>query len=460
MLKKALMISMLAIILALAAVCDEIAAEGTTISFWSTEGQPDRAAATQEIIDRFTAETGIEVKLVLIEENDIDSVMAANLAAGTMPDVVFHPVDFAAGWYVDGVLDADAATEVINALDASTFASGALNLVKTDTGAYAGVPSDAWVGLLIYRQDIFDELGLEAPTDFDKMLGAGKALSEAGYTGFVSGSDPGQVFTQQTFEHFALANGCQLVNDAGEVTLNTPECVEALQTYTDLIINYGTNDTSSYWATTRADYFSGNAAMTMWNPFLFDEMAGLRDAALPNCEQCTDDPAYIAKNSAFVGPFSGPRGGPAQYGVVNYMSITKNADTEAAKQFVEFWLSDGYLDWLAVAAEGKWPVRKGTSDDPTLYIAGHSQLPVGVDRKAPLSDFYSEEALAEIAQGIDNIDRWGFAQGQGVLVGALYSELTVPQAIADIIDGFLTPEEAAQRLQEQVEEIQATLAEE
>ena len=42
-------------------------------------------------------------------------------------------------------------------------------------------------------------------------------------------------------------------------------------------------------------------------------------------------------------------------------------------------------------------------------------------------------------------------------MSAVYSELIIPQAIADIIDGFLTPEEAAAQLQEQVEEIQAGL---
>ncbi len=81
-----------------------------------------------------------------------------------------------------------------------------------------------------------------------------------------------------------------------------------------------------------------------------------------------------------------------------------------------------------------------------------------MDRKAPLSDFYSDEVLATIIQGANNIDRWGFAEGQGELVSALYSELIIPQAIADIIDGYMTPEEAAADIQARVEELQAALA--
>jgi len=439
----------------------EVVKPGQTIVFWSTENQPARAERTQKIIDRFTQQTGIGVELVLVDENAIDSLMAANQAAGTMPDVVFFPLDFAATWYAQGVLDADAATDVVNTLDAGTFSEGALNMVKTEDGKYMAVPSDGWGQLLIYRKDLFDQLGLEPPTDFDKILTAAKALKDAGYIGIMAGTDPGQVFTQQCFEHFALANGVQLTDDAGNVTLDTPEMVEALRFYTELMRDYGPGDTATYWLQARATYFAGQAGMVVWSPFILDEMAGLRDSVLPNCPECKDDPAYLAKNSGVVPAFVGPSGErPAQYGQVSYMGITTNASVDAAKQFVAFWLTEGYLDWLGVAAEGKFPMRRGTPDDPEKFIKGWGQLKVGVDRKAPLSQYYSQEVLSTIVQGANNFDRWGFAQGQGELVGAIYSELPIPQAIADIIEGTMTPEEAAAELQATVEDILASLQEE
>lgn len=432
---------------------------GASIVFWSTEDQPARAERTQAIIDGFTAATGIEVELVLVGENNMDSVMAANFAAGTLPDVVFFPLDFAAGWEAEGILDPAAAQAVIDALDASTFSEGALSLVDSGGGP-AAVPSDGWGQFIVYRADLFDQLGLAPPTDFASIRAAAEALQEAGLIGIMSGTDPGQVFTQQTFEQFALANGVSLTDAEGNVTLNTPEMVEALEFYTSLMTDVGPNDTATFWDQSRALYFAGDAGMTVWSPFIMDEMAGLRDSVLPTCDECADDPAFLARNSAFAAAFAGPSGAPAQYGQVSYMGITSGADTEAAQQFVEYWLSDGYLDWLGVAAEGKFPMRRGTVDNPSEYIEGWGQLEVGVDTRAPLSDFYSAEVLDNLIQGANNIDRWGFTEGQGQLVSAIYSELVVPQAIADIIDGFLTPEEAAEQLQQQVEEIQAALAEE
>ncbi len=438
----------------------EVIKPGETIVFWSTENQPARAERTQEIINRFTEQTGIGVELVLVDENAIDSLMAANQAAGTMPDVVFFPLDFAAAWYAQGVLDADAATAVVQDLDPATFSEGALGLVKTQGGKYMAVPSDGWGQLLIYRKDLFDELGLEPPTDFDKILAAAKALKEAGYIGIMAGTDPGQVFTQQSFEHFALANGVQLTDAEGNVTLNTPQMVEALAFYTDLMKNYGPGDTATYWLQARAAYFAGEAGMVIWSPFILDEMAGLRDSVLPNCPECKEDLAYLAKNSGVIPAFAGPSGAPAQYGQVSYMGITTNAKTDAAKEFVKYWLTEGYLDWVGVAAEGKFPMRRGTPENPNAFLEGWGNLEVGVDRRAPLSDFYSEEVLATIIEGANEFDRWGFAQGQGELVGAIYSEMPIPQAIADIIEGVMTPEEAAAEIQAAVEEIQAALVEE
>ncbi|RME89456.1 MAG: extracellular solute-binding protein [Anaerolineae bacterium] len=429
-----------------------------TIVFWSTENQPARAERTQKIIDRFTEQTGIGVELVLVDENAIDSLMAANQAAGTMPDVVFFPLDFAATWYAQGVLDADAATAAVQDLDPSTFSEGALSMVSTGDGKYMAVPSDGWGQLLIYRKDLFDQLGLEPPTDFDKIMAAAQALKDAGYIGIMAGTDPGQVFTQQCFEHFALANGVQLTDAEGNVTLDTPQMVEALDFYTTLMRDYGPGDTATYWLQARASYFAGEAGMVVWSPFILDEMAGLRDSVLPNCPECADDIAYLAKNSGVVPAFSGPSGGPAQYGQVSYMGITTGANAEAAKQFVEFWLTDGYLDWVGVAAEGKFPMRRGTPDEPNKFLEGWGNLEVGVDRRAPLSDFYSADVLSTIIEGANNFDRWGFAQGQGELVGAIYSELPVPQVIADIIEGNMTAEEGATELQAMVEEIQAGLS--
>lgn len=431
----------------------EVQVAGDTIQFWSTEVQPARAEKTQAILDRFKEETGITVELILTDENALPSLTTAAVAAGTLPDVIFHPIDFTVGWAEQGILDPAAATAVIEALGPETFAEGPLNLVKVGDD-FAAIPTDGWGQLIIYRADWFDQMGLEPPTSYAAIEAAAEAINDPANDtyGITSATKAGEVFTQQTFEHFALANNCQLVNDAGEITLNSPECVEAVDFYTNLVRNYGPPGDQDV-VSTRATYFAGQAGMIVWSPFILDEMAGLRDDAFPACPECADDPAYLAKNSGIVPAFSGPSGAPAQYGQVSYMGITTNANVEAAQKFLEFWFNEGYLDWLSVSVEGKFPMRQGTPDEPTKFIDGWKELETGVDRKATLGSIYGDEVINTLIEGAGSFDRWGFAQGQGALVTAVYEALPVPQYLRDTIDEVITPEEAVEEMQLAVEDL-------
>jgi multiple sugar transport system substrate-binding protein len=432
------------------------AAEAGELTFWTTEKEPARVAKQQDIVDAFTAATGIPVQMAVVNEDLLPQVMLTNAASGTLPDVVFHPLELAVLWANAGITDSAAAQQVISDLGESGFSQGALSLATGDNGV-ASVPSDGWGQLLIYRKDLFDAAGLEKPDTFDKIQAAAEALNDPAndFYGITASTDVAR-FTQQTWEHFALANNCQLVDEAGNITLDTPECVEAIQFYADLINNYSPKGLQDV-VTTRATYFAGQAAMIIWSPFILDEMAGLRDAALPTCPECVDDIAYLAKNSDFVPAFAGPSGAPAQYGQVSYMGIGTTDNTEASIQFVEYWLSDGYLDWLGVAPEGKFPMRQGTTDDPTLYIEGWRELTSGVDRKAPLSDYYSEDVINGLITGSNNFARWGFIEGQGELVGAVYATDLVPQVLEQVLAGDLTAEEGAALMQELSEEEQSFL---
>ncbi len=423
---------------------------GTTIKFWSTETQPERLAITQGIIDRFTEATGVGVQLTATDEDQLPELMITNAASGTLPDVVFHPIDFTIGWASQGLLNTEAAGEVVANLDPSTFSQGALDLATVD-GTPAAVPSDGWGQLLVYRRDLFDAAGLATPDTFANIEAAAAALHdpENDFYGITASNDAGAVFTQQTFEHFALANGCQLVDDSGAPALDSANCVEAIDFYTGLLDDYappGLNDVVS----TRATYFAGQAAMIVWSPFILDEMAGLRDSAFPSCPECEADPSFLAKNSGLVPSFSGPSGAPAQYGQISYMGIGNTGNEErtaAAQAFVEFWLSDGYLDWLSTSVEGKFPMRRGTPGNPTEFLDGWKGLQTGVDRKAALSDFYPDDVITTLIEGSANFDRWGFVQGRGELVTAMYQALHVPEAIGAVLDGALTPEEAASDIQ-------------
>ena len=78
-------------------------------------------------------------------------------------------------------------------------------------------------------------------------------------------------------------------------------------------------------------------------------------------------------------------------------------------------------------------------------------MDVGVDTKAPLSEFYGQDVIDALTSGTDSLSRWAIPQGQGDLLGAIQGEQPVANAVNEVSNG--TPaEEAAQQAQDAISE--------
>jgi multiple sugar transport system substrate-binding protein len=451
---RTILVALLAVILLTAVGCgggEGKKDRGTSLTFWTAEDNPDRVKATQAILNRFEQQTHIKVKLVAIGEDDLQSRLTSASAAGSLPDVLAAvSLGFVHALAADGITDPDAAAAVINTLGRQTLSRRALSLVEAN-GKPVAVPSDSWTQLLVYRKDLFDQAGQAAPTTFQAIRAAATTLTGEGMAGIVAATKPDS-FTQQTFEYLAVANGCQLTNQAGAITLTSKPCVDTFQFYVDLIRAasvQGGQDAAS----TRAAYLAGKAAMVIWSSFLLDELAGLSNDARPTCPQCHRDPSFLARNSGIVTAIEGPDGTqPSQFGELTCFAITKDANDDAAK-LVEFLMNDGYLDWLALAPEGKVPVRTGTPDQPSKFTDAWTHLQTGVERSKPLSELYPAGVLKVLATSPETMNRWGFPQGQGRLVGAQLADLPIPKALAAALNGTMGPAAAAEQAQAHLETI-------
>lgn len=427
-----------------------------TLTIWTIEDVADRVSIQEDLMARYSEESGVDVELVAVAEDQLSTVLTSAAASGELPDAIAAvPLTSIYQFQIDDLLDTEAASSVVESLGEDTFQERALELTTQDNTQLA-VPSDGWAQLLYYRTDLFEAAGLEAPETFDDITAAAEALDTPDVAGITLATAPGDGFTQQTFEHFALANGCDLVDDEGAVELDSPECVEALDFFNTLAADYSVSGNQDV-DTTRATYFSGGAAMVVWSSFLLDELAGLRNDALPTCAECEADPTFLAKNTGVVSAISGPDGDEAaSFGEVVSWAIMADSSPDTAA-LVEWMMDDAYEDWLAIAPEGKVPTRTGTAENATQFTDAWSTLEAGVDTKSVLSAIYPEEALTAVAEAPSSFDRWGLPQGYGELAGAVSGQLVMPKIISEMLNSGLSAEDAAKQAAEQVEAIKGDL---
>ncbi len=409
------------------------AVQAEDLRFWTTENQPARLVRQEEMAADFEALTGISVSVIPVEESELGTRATAAFAAGDLPDVIYHTLQYTLPWAEAGILDTEAATEVIEGLGAGTFAPGAIAMAQYE-GETASVPVDGWTQMIVYRADLFAEKGLEPPTTYANVVAALEALhNPPEMYGFVAATKVDENFMSQVLEHVFLANGVTPVGADGFKALEEGPTTEVLEFYK--AITEASPPGELFWKQSRELYFAGQAAMIIWSPFILDELAGLRDAAPPTIN---DDPTTreLAAVTSVVTTFAGPSNpGGAAWGDVRYFGITQDADTDNAMAFVKYSVDEGFTKTLAIAPEGKFPVRRGTMDEPNKFLEAWSMLPVGVDRKAPLTDLYPAETIATIVEGLETAQRWGVTEGQLSLASKMINSQVINRLVREYIDG-------------------------
>jgi len=419
-------------------------ADPVVVEFWTTDNEADRVDTYEAVAARYMeANPGVEIRIVPIEEAGISQRISTAVAANRVPDIVRMGVERAAAFSADGLLDEAAAEAVIASVGEDDFRDGPLGMVTNpESGMYSAVPYDGWIQAIWYRQDIFDELGLDAPTSWESISAANEALpgeSDLLY-GVTLGTDPGQNYGHQVFEQVAISNDAWPFDEEGNVTMDTPEMIEALEFYTSLQAN--ATPGPQYWRGARETYEYGQSGMLFYSTYIMDDLvdgSGLEDGG--TAELVIDD---LALQTGFAPTMEGPNGA-ASYGQLVTLGIMQGADPEA-QDVVEFFLTEGYLDIIGKDPFGKVPV-----------------LESAVDEWSQSSDYFNQydpETLAQIAAGYDTMQRWLFRPDYGLteraVIGDIEGRLLIPQAISAIaLEGSLTPETAAQQLQSQVEALLA-----
>jgi multiple sugar transport system substrate-binding protein len=194
--------------------------------------------------------------------------------------------------------------------------------------------------------------------------------------------------------------------------------------------------------------------MLLFSTHLLDELAGLDEANPATCPECAENPAFLAENTGFITVLDEDH--PAQYGATLGYGIPTGANTTEASMFIEYLLSEGYLDTLGMATEGRIPLRNGTAENPTEFLDAWAELGMGADKSISPAEVYGADFVGSLAEGMNAVHVWAAGTPDALLVGSVSSQGTLAGFLERLYAGE-DPAAVTAAMKQAVEEVQASL---
>ncbi|CAH2714976.1 putative ABC transporter-binding protein [Neobacillus rhizosphaerae] len=212
---------------------DSSSSKSKEITFWFM-GDGDKQI--KPIVDNFTKETGIKVKIQSIPWGSAHDKLLTAVASKSGPDVVQMGTTYMSEFVDAGVLmDLTDDVKKNETIKPENFFSGSVNTTKFDDKFYA-VPWYTETRALYYRTDLLNQVGYDhAPKTWDELYDASLKLSKRGegkYGFNVDGGEPTFGFM------FARQNGSKLFDDKGNPQFNKKPYVDSLK-YLEKFIKTG-----------------------------------------------------------------------------------------------------------------------------------------------------------------------------------------------------------------------------
>lgn len=200
------------------------------LTFWYM-GDGDQGV--KPIVENFTKETGIKVKIQSIPWSSSRDKLLTAVAAKNGPDVAQMGTSFMSEFVDAGAL-ADISDDVkkTDDLKSTNFFDGSVATTKFDNKYYA-VPWYTETRVLYYRKDLLESVGYsQAPKTWEELSDAAKKLAKRGdnmYGLNVDASEPTFGFM------FARQNGSKLFDSQDKPLFAQPEMVDALKYLEDIV---------------------------------------------------------------------------------------------------------------------------------------------------------------------------------------------------------------------------------
>ncbi len=239
-----------------------------TVRYFTFSAAPDHVEDLDGLVQSFEAQNpGIQVEVTTAPFDDYFTLLQADVAGGDAPDAFELNYENFVTYAENGAL-----MDISDYLSADTpFYPRALEAFQYEGGQLA-LPETFSTVLLFYNADLFDQAGLEYPTEewtWDDAIAAAQVIRGLG-------EETWGLYSPVQFWEFykkAAQNGeCRFFNeDMTESTLNSPACVATLETMKS-ILDSGVMPTQAQLSGVSDSelFLSGNLGMLVTGIWMFD----------------------------------------------------------------------------------------------------------------------------------------------------------------------------------------------
>ena len=178
----------------------------------------NQLAGLQQIADEWTEESGVKVKINVVDWDNYWTLLEAGASGGQMPDV-FWMHSNTAQMYMENdlLLNLDDYIAKDDAIDLANYYEGVVELYnRDDNGSQYALPKDHDTIALLYNKAIFDKYGVEYPTDdwtWEDVRDAATKITEAGKADGVYGYAINTSNNQDGWYNIIYDYGGQVITD-------------------------------------------------------------------------------------------------------------------------------------------------------------------------------------------------------------------------------------------------------
>lgn len=388
-------------------------AQDTTLTMLTHWGTEDQLAAQQVVIDAYMAENpDVAVELVTVDFGELRTKIITGRTAGISADV-YHFYHLWLPDFVNAGVLAEPPQASLTYID-DNVAQGTIDAVSSSDGTTWGYPTEVNPYLLVYNKRLLAEAGYDAPpANWEELKEIAAAITQVDDTGAISqlgfgviaGWDSGIV---HPFSALLFSNGGSYLSaDRSSAEFNSPQGIETLQLYADMVANGGTDASISGLG----DFPSGTVGMVIMAPWW---RATLRAA------EGIDFDTEVGVAEIPVGP-SGES--PSSIAYTWLFAVDSNSPNKPAA-----W---DFIHWInAEQEEGQ-----GSAMGDFLVNALGAIPSFGHDQAAfadSMSDHYVSEFVAASA----------YAQPEQIVAGGQEVKTLMQVEIEAVLAGMTTPEDA------------------